>query len=72
MTELEVSELGQRIVLVAPHHARSVFGAEVAQEEHEDQWVRLVTTRPEEAGRGNLGPLDLADVAEVFDLEEAS
>lgn len=72
MTELKVSELCQRIVLVAPHHARPVFGAEVAQEKHEDQGVRLVTARLEEAGRGNVGPFDLADMAEVFDLEEAS
>jgi len=72
MTELEVSELGQRIVLVPPHHARPVFGAEVAQEEHEHQGVRLVTARLEEAGRGNLSPFDLANMAEVFDLEEPS
>src|SRR5215510_1603461 len=70
MAKLEIPELAQRVVLVAPDHAAPVFRAEVAQEEHQHQGVRLVATSLQEARDRDIRALDVTDVAEVLPFEE--
>jgi len=70
VAKLEIPELAKRIVLVAPDYAASVFRAEVAEEEHQHQGVRLVATSLQEARGRDVRALDVTDVAEVLSLKE--
>src|SRR5262249_34909713 len=72
MVEVEVAQLGQRVILVANRSAYAVLGAEVAHEERDDQRVGLVTGRLEEAGGAECFAVVVLEVAEKLHLEEAA
>src|SRR5437879_1900502 len=70
-SKLQAAQLGERVVLVSEDRPDAVLGAQVAEEEHQDEDVGLVAADLEEARGRDVLALGLTDVAEVLHLEEA-
>jgi hypothetical protein len=72
MPELEKAKFEERVVLVPPDRSDPVFGAQVAEEEEEDQGIGLVALHLEEAARRDLLAFGIDQVPEVLRLEEVA
>lgn len=71
MPELQVSQLCQRVVLIAPDDSTPILSAEIAKEEHQNKGISLVAAGLQKTSRGDLRPLRVSDVSQVFALEES-
>src|SRR5438270_1353163 len=72
VAKLQETQLEQRVLIVPPDGAHTVFGADVAKEEEQDQGIGLVTVQLQKAGRANLLALGREQVPEVLRPEEVA
>src|SRR2546423_2017340 len=70
--EIEAAQLEQRMILVANRRADSVFGAQIAHEDRDDQGVGFVPRHLHEPGRAQGAAFLISQVPEELHLEEAT
>src|SRR5712692_3905896 len=70
--EFQPAQLGQRMVLVLQGRLDPILGAEVAQEDRDDQRIRLVAGHLHKTGCAGVGHILDLEMPEVLHLEQAS
>ena len=68
--ELEEAKLEERVLVIQPDGANPVLGAEIAEEEEEDQRVHLVTLHLEETAGRDVLAAGRDEVPEVLGAEQ--